>query len=908
MCGRQLAVLLLFYVPNTFLTLRGFSLLLVRYVLPLLGSMCAAAWEWPPDPAAVWHCAVTLRDTCWRTLAALLALVVVPPASLLCAACLMRRWSDWRVVQYACAIEAPVLVALGLGLRMNAFTPAVALLEFYLGVAVVGHFLALSGVFYKRTPVASSVCNTFLVVCRFALASVGLAVACGVGALLAAASYSGMLFCSVMVDPLSMEVSALIVVYLAVFLWLGSAAVVGAYSYVLEFWKAVKALRERFTTANTTLLFCTLLVGMLAAVVHSCRTPIDSLQLLQDARNSVTLQRELLTDTNLAHRVRQDLLDLYLSEYRYADNTRVKFESAVVQSLANLITAPFFFRGGRTSCDTREFAAHEYLRFTGTPILRGEQQAILQATVVPLRHEYKVAATLDSIEEMRVFLVSQHVNVTSFPQDCVANVVVHEEYLALQESGYVLYYFTLPSYASVTSITHYDEPQITHDERISTVLLEQVGPQQYRLSVEHISHRSSTHVSFTYSTPLSSDGTWPLPQILERRNVFWDVFTRRTLTVDGATASARRLSNEWMPLLLHDVQCDAARMLNRPVPIAVGGSVQCVSAYPLKLEFGITKDFVKPVAIVIHRTPALQSATKEVESELLWAKKELLPHTPGVDVYLTTAPFLGNNETATMVRASRTPGGWWMRQELLPHTPLFESTELKGTEALRKPLESLNPDDLLMFGWFPLAVALNESLVQMGEITVDKYSAVFVLTDSSTTDLASHQKLGSSTVPFWIVHADGQVPRAYEDAVWQLVVESKGGFTTSLQDAVARYLTPGGNTYADGIAWRAEEVPSSNVPTPSASFQAIAARQLVQLKSSNELLNVTGAEDALRAVALSYHVVMPCWEFAKGGQKGVHSSRHAEEAVRPLWPCYSGTPSTAVSLPLLLALLCLLLL
>ena len=77
--------------------------------------------------------------------------------------------------------------------------------------------------------------------------------------------------------------------------------------------------------------------------------------------------------------------------------------------------------------------------------------------------------------------------------------------------------------------------------RVDPALLEQVGPQNYRLRVYPILPKGKPmHMWMTYKV-MKQDNSWSLPHLNEQRNVYWNRSTQRT--IDGKSVTVR---DKWL--------------------------------------------------------------------------------------------------------------------------------------------------------------------------------------------------------------------------------------------------------------------------------------------------------------------------------------------------------------------------
>ncbi|MBD2022457.1 TIGR02921 family PEP-CTERM protein, partial [Leptolyngbya sp. FACHB-36] len=308
---------------------------------------------------------------------------------------------------------------------------------------------------------------------------------------------------------------------------------------------------------------------------------IETFRLLDPAPQSDRERQAVLQKSDT---IRRGLLNAYLSPYRYprsGDRNEMgslyqstlhlsKATAQEVQNGFNLLMAPFTYQGTAADVDK---AAQLYAQFFDTPILRGEQPAIQKALQSTFNRS-EAQAGLDDINQKRVWLEEQRITVT--PQGDWADVEIYEVYenkTAAPEE--VLYYFSLPESAAITGVWLSDEAKVPKKypftisprgaaqqvynnqvrQSVDPALLEQVGPQQYRLRAFpvpvmqrsrslNLMEQPKLYLWLRYKVLKQSSG-WQLPELREQRNIFWTSATKRQ--INGKTVGA---SDRWLPATL----------------------------------------------------------------------------------------------------------------------------------------------------------------------------------------------------------------------------------------------------------------------------------------------------------------------------------------------------------------------
>jgi len=521
-------------------------------------------------------------------------------------------------------------------------------------------------------------------------------------------------------------------------------------------------------------------------------------------------------------------------------------------------------RGGARSDAVR--AAQLYESVFDAPLVESERSSIVEAVVNDWQVE-RMASTLLDVDDREVFLERQEVAVAEHGD--WAEVEVHEVYanqtFAQQE---VLYHFSLPETAAITGLWlgTSDERAARHAfrvaprgaaqavyraetvRRVDPALVEQLGPRQYRLRAFPVPPRERRwddagavaprtmagepmHLWLTYrvlaaTDAASSGAVWPLPRLAEKRNVYWDARSVRTVggaPFDGSTA--------WLPDAL-PASAAPPRQAHR-IALSGGRSVAIVPAS------AVAADPDSPplrLAVVLDRS--LSMAEHQATVDAAMASVEAAADGP-VDAYLTASPFR------------------------------FDAPVLTTTGAL-------SLDERLPFGGMAPAVLLGQfASLRQGRT----YDAVLVLTDqggfTASSGAAPVADLGS---PTWLVHLDGAFPPGYDDATQDALIASGGGIAGSVPEALARLMAsreqsedgaPSGLVLDD--SWHVvassighDDPARSDAPTEADGdgLGPIAARAAValaarELETATTEARRTAIMDGLHAMAIEQAVVTP---------------------------------------------------
>jgi putative PEP-CTERM system integral membrane protein len=540
--------------------------------------------------------------------------------------------------------------------------------------------------------------------------------------------------------------------------------------------------------------------------------------------------------------LRQGLINAYLAEYRYLrypDDRNVfgayrwlglpESIAQGVQDTYNLVMQPFTYQGKR---EDRQAAADRYAEFFDESILRGEKKTIRHAVESDFNRS-QANAGLWSIDTKRVLLAEQRVKVS--PHGDWADVELHETYEnQTTDPQEIFYYFSLPESAAVTGvwlgetddrarrfpfqIATRGAAQKTYKaevkRRVAPVdpaLLEQVGPQNYRLRVFPVLAQQPMHMWMTYKV-LKQDGIWPLPHLNEHRNVYWNKNTQRTIDNQSVAVA----SGEW---LSKSIAADKSAPQVHQLTLPNGSNI---IAKPFDTK-GYSLPKGKRLAIVLDSSYSMNAHSSELAKTIDWLQANILPHNQ-IDLY----------------QADSRPG----KAQLLP-------------------LTGFKPEKVVFYG----KIDAQEMLAQFQTLSNGnanaKYDAIVAITDRGSYELTTDRNQAQSPpAPLWMVHLDG-LPHAYDDATLASIQSSGGSISTDIKTVMQRIATLpslGQNTsllsVVDDYAWFL-----SQAKDPAAQqdnhFDAIAARQWVTQVSQSLKPTQLKELDAIHVLAKRYNIVTP---------------------------------------------------
>jgi putative PEP-CTERM system integral membrane protein len=305
------------------------------------------------------------------------------------------------------------------------------------------------------------------------------------------------------------------------------------------------------------------------------------------------------------------------------------------------------------------------------------------------------------------------------------------------------------------------------------------------------------HLWFRYQTP-SEDGVWPLPQLIEARNVYWN--------------------HEWLPRPKRASNPGALRPIGFRLPgdalvIASPESERSLRPGTLGGRFAVVLDRSRSMATIQDRVAAAFSTLDAA----LGADGDF-------DLYLTSAKSRGEPPSRVL------------------HARGFDARAVVdfGGQSARELLEQFE------------ALRGNE---RYDGVVVLSDRGGYELTRAGPAGRCT------KSAPIWWVHLGGELPAAYDDATLEAIQSSGGGVTTSVDQALARLgqaIDEAGDLgVAGGYAWTlAHRVgPEPNIEWASPNLGPLAAARLLGAAIRTGV--DAQALDRLHALARSVGIVSP---------------------------------------------------
>lgn len=487
---------------------------------------------------------------------------------------------------------------------------------------------------------------------------------------------------------------------------------------------------------------------------------------------------ERLTLVRQADNIRNGLVHGYLSRYRYlgtaeeSNQLREMYKAVFAmpestaqafQDFHNGLLSPFLYGGDRNDADKAETL---YASFFDTPIQKTERNAIRSALQATANRDETQAGVLN-LDQKIIRLAEQTVSVKEHGD--WADIEIYEQYENKTINDQEIFYsFSLPETATLTGLwlaetqdgsrfpftvsprgaaqqVYKSEIERAETQRAEDpALLEQVGPRQYRLRVFPIPAAVSLeepgelHLWMTYQV-LQQDGAWPLPQLTEKRNIFWTdktVHQRRNKTVKVA-------DDQWFEPSLKARK--KVRAKAHTAQLAEGYQVTATPVAKAAVPTG------KRIAAILDTSYSM-SQGGQAEA---WLQLDKINQQNDIDFYLTSATG----------------------------EPLPPSDDI-GSFDLVIPYGSLQPAEMLQ-------QFAQQHLPQV-------YDAVLLLTDAGSYELTEETaELPQLSEPLWLVHMGNQLPAAYDDALLEAIQASGGGVATEVTAVLQRL----DQNVVDGYEW-----------------------------------------------------------------------------------------------------------
>lgn len=552
------------------------------------------------------------------------------------------------------------------------------------------------------------------------------------------------------------------------------------------------------------------------AFIFSFQSKVDAyvpqLRAIQNASSFEEKQpliSELLKDKN---GIRTSLANTYLSPYRYVGDSAInmieqgytyevgtdKTTAIALQQLFNTVASPFIYQGKFQ--EDVERAATDYEEIFDAHIQEGEKDLIVKA-LEGTNTQDDVKAGLLNREKKTVHVAEQKVSVTHNDYNRLAHVQFEQTYQNTSDIIQEVYYeFTLPKDAVLTNlllgpnleyqavVSPRGAARTTYENqiyrRIDPALLEQVGPQQYRLRVfpipaplsffERNRRNQNVFVNPTnsdkpqrvlieYSTFMNKDGV-SMPVFTEKRNVYADASTQYTYLLNNKELPQK---NELAAVPAGEVSCSKT--------ISTTDIPQLDKGLPVDGNFSETRMSLSFLPHILN--PLLQGYTCDQDFDINKISGS------------TFAVLLDASYSNTF-----TDWNSYLKEKLHVETLLandnvidvyFFNNQLSQKLTLTKETLAQGLPSPVPFGKTNRLKAIIEAKAQR---EFGGYAAILMVTDSSTfeEEFSPDPTLDVHGTPIYMIHPDGIIP-SYSDDLMHAVIKSGGMSVTDPKEAFQHF-------------------------------------------------------------------------------------------------------------------------
>ncbi|MGB3532902.1 MAG: TIGR02921 family PEP-CTERM protein [Microcoleaceae cyanobacterium] len=578
-------------------------------------------------------------------------------------------------------------------------------------------------------------------------------------------------------------------------------------------------------------------------------------ELLENPTITESSRQELLNQSDL---IQKGLINAYLSSYRYlspankSNQIRNIYDytfglsqefNQFIQDRFNNLISPFLYQGYRSDAEKAEKL---YAEFFDIPIQKGEQKAILHAIQSTADRDQAKAGLLN-IGQKKVWLRSQEINITEHGD--FADIELYEIYdNKTTDVEEILYYFSLPESAVITGIWLGDTgdlakrfpfqvsprgaaqkvytSQVRRVNPVDPALLEQVGPRQYRLRAfpvpppitpaekrREVERPTEMHLWLTYQV-MRQDKSWQLPQLTEKRNIFWTQKTKRIYNGKPVIGD----NENWLPASL-----PATKIEPKTTHSVSFDNNNRIVAQPLINQQSVLPSG-KRFAVILDTSRSMASQRQSVIDTFEWLKKQGLADSK-----------INNNDADLYLSATG---------DISPQR-IDEISEFQ-------------PKNITFYG----TLQPEKMLQQFQQLKTDTaYDGIFILTDEGSYELAEDlPDIPTPAAPLWMVHF-GKTSPAYEDGLLAAIQNSQGGVANSMAEVLQRMglqnqLGETAINVVDGYVWLSQNTTEKTIIS-NTDLTPIASRQWVQKLSREMDLQQLDQLDAIHAIAKNSKIVTP---------------------------------------------------
>ncbi len=622
---------------------------------------------------------------------------------------------------------------------------------------------------------------------------------------------------------------------------------------LLFYWhQFVKRIRAYSRCRLMVIVFSVLFIEGLLFTMSYNQPQHKAFSLTQNLPKSSIEQETLLSQKET---IRDGLLNAYLAPYRYVSTTdssrslKSLYSDSLwsgshipdyAQTFFNALAAPFLYQGKNFSKE-QALATDRYQEFFDSPIEKAEKQSILSAVKATWENEQNEAGLMNAASHY-VLLKNQAINIEEHGDTATITITQVLENQTFQQQE-VVFHFSLPEDVSVTGVWMSDDidypekfPHVVSprgaaqsvyksevNRRVDPALLEQVGPVQYRLRAFPIPARVANYekgrsrysnsfhdfsvspalIRFQYVVSVDAKSNWPMPKLLEKRNIYWNETTKRSHNVEVAEA--------WLPETVEALKPEVTQkhiaLISDKQVIAVPRTKQAISRPPSS---------ALPIAVIVDGSYSMNMVRDQVDQQLNWLDQSSL----SFDLFFCqdTCESIDEND--------------------LNQKTLFGNSQTSHH----------------LSQWQTITAEKNKP-----------YSSIYVLTDTGSYELLPEktEELKAVQQPLWLIHLHKELPYAYSDEILDWINDSQGGIASNLEEAVklSWWNERIGERTENGVFmgvttryfWFLQDN-VSNVSEKEQPFSPIAASKLIQYLAATKEKSLSEL-DQLHDIAKQYDIV-----------------------------------------------------
>jgi putative PEP-CTERM system integral membrane protein len=534
--------------------------------------------------------------------------------------------------------------------------------------------------------------------------------------------------------------------------------------------------------------------------------------------------------------IKKGLLNSYLASYRYiaAKDDRALAHlyeetfginsnaSDVIQRMYHGVILPFVY-DGESHWIEKSKAEEIYAKLFDAHIQKKETKTIKRSLQATWDRD-GVEAGLLNLNDEKVHIIEQSILIAE--ESGIAEIEICETYQnKTSQQQEILYHFSLPENAVITGLWLSDDStqkkygfnvsprgaaqQVYKNEvqlRVDPSLLEQTGPNQYRLrafpipAVSEWERNSPGFAEDEFNDKLklwltyvciSKDGSYELPVLNEKRNVYWNGKTRLTINNESIIKD-----KGWLPEKL-----EASSVFNRK-KVNLNDSISLsVSEFHIPENIEIKGD----IAVYIDLTYSMRTKIPALKSVL----EKLSELNNEIQIYTLTNGMI---KSSTIENFS------------LNDIIFFGSSTLyNDLELLESSTELSNYNELI--------IITDEGSYELNKNVAE--SNPFNVLEEEKDEIRTSFNLGTVVN---ILHVNNSFPNNYDDSVLETIEKSKGFVSGDITDLLKKIgIKQSSNkpsilfdTYS-GLKWEVVSGEELSVLKSNNLLRKIAAKQYIRL-------------------------------------------------------------------------------